>query len=129
MRSLIIEDDFASRMILQRLMMLYGETEIAVDGLEGLEKCKKGLEAGTPYDLICLDLMLPRMDGQHVLKQIRALEIKNGITKENRVHIIMTTALQDKENVIEALPLCDAYLVKPINRVEFVSQLKKFGVI
>ena len=129
MRSLIIEDDFASRMILQRLLMLYGEAEIAVDGLEGFEKCKKGLETGTPYDVICLDVMLPRMDGQKVLKQIRALEIKNGITKENRVRIVMTTALQDKEDVLEALALCDAYLVKPIDRVELMSHLKKFGVV
>jgi response regulator RpfG family c-di-GMP phosphodiesterase len=41
----------------------------------------------------------------------------------------MTTALGDKENFVEALPRCDAYLQKPIDRTQLLFYIKKFGLL
>ena len=66
MKTLIVEDDFTSRLYLQELLKGYGPTHIAVNGKEAIEATHLALEAGEPYNLICLDIMMPEMDGQHV---------------------------------------------------------------
>jgi two-component system chemotaxis response regulator CheY len=88
------------------------------------------LKAGEPYDLICLDIVMPEMDGQEALKEIRCLEKKAGITGSDFTKIIMTTALADKTNVVEAtLQGCDYFLVKPIQKAKLQEQLRKLKLI
>lgn len=127
MKILVVEDDFASRLALQKLMTRFGEVHVAVNGKEAMVAYQAGQDERQPYDLICLDIMLPEMDGQEVLKEIRAIEASQRIAKRTR--IIMTTALDNKENVIAAGPLCDAYIVKPINHKILFDRLKKLGLI
>lgn len=129
MRSLIVEDDYASRIVLQRFLMAYGETDIAVDGGAGLALFTQALDNGTRYDLVCLDIMLPEMSGISVLKTMRALEVGRSLQEAEAAHIFMVSALGDKESVVSALPLCDAYLVKPIRQADLVTHLKRVGLI
>src|SRR5664279_3297425 len=114
MKTLIVEDDFTSRLYLQELLKGYGPTHIAVSGKEAIEATHLALEGGEPYNLICLDIMLPEMDGQHALKGIRALEEARGLlSTTGGAKIVMTTALNDMKNACGAFhSLCDAYLVK-----------------
>ncbi len=128
MKSLVIDDDFGSRMLLQRFLMEYGPVDAAPNGTEGLRLFRAAPE-GEPYNLICLDIMLPDISGQTVLKEIRATESARGGTRETGARIFMTTALQDKENVLEARPMCDAYLAKPFTRATLVTYLRKHGLI
>lgn len=130
MKTLIVEDDFTSRFLLQTILSIYGECHSAVNGLEALKAYKAAKEAGEPFDLICLDIMMPEMDGQEALKQIRALEEAEGLTDKKEVKIIMTTALSDSQSIIQALSnLCNAYLLKPINKAKLLEHLKSFGLI
>ena len=80
MRSLVVEDDFTSRFLLQTILSTYGECHGAVNGREALEAYKASKEKGEPFDLICLDIMMPEMDGQEVLKEIRDIEKEEGLT-------------------------------------------------
>lgn len=129
MKTLIVEDDFTSRLILQEMLKQFGPTHIAVDGQEGLEAVRKALGAGEAYDLICLDIMMPKMDGQEALRRIRQCEEEFGLNSTNGAKIIMTTALGDPKSVIAAFKgLCDSYLQKPIQHSNLMEELKKLGL-
>jgi two-component system chemotaxis response regulator CheY len=129
MRILIVEDDPTSSLVLATFLAPVGETQIAKDGEAGLSAFRAAHQAGTPFDLVCLDIMMPVLDGQAVLKQIRALEAEHGIPRDREIKVIMTTALDDKLNLVEAIPRCDAYLTKPIDRAQLMFYVKKFGLL
>jgi two-component system chemotaxis response regulator CheY len=130
MKTLIVEDDFTSRLLLQELLKSYGPSHVAVNGREAVEAVRLALEAGEPYDLICLDIMMPEMDGQAALREIRAMEEDRGILSSQGVKVIMTTALEDVKNVFNAFKgLCDAYLFKPIEKKKLIEELKKLSLI
>ena len=74
MRILIAEDDFASRKVILKFLSVYGECDVTVDGMEAVDAFMMALEEDKPYDLICLDVMMPVMDGYQALKSIRKIE-------------------------------------------------------
>jgi two-component system chemotaxis response regulator CheY len=130
MKSLVVEDDFTSRFLLQTILSTYGECSGVVNGREALEAYEAAKQKGEPFDLICLDIMMPEMDGQEVLRKIRAMEEAESLQQKNGVKIIMTTALSDDQSIVRALTnQCDAYLVKPINKAKLLDQLRSFGLI
>jgi two-component system chemotaxis response regulator CheY len=71
MRILIVEDDFGSRRLMQKLVSDYGQCDVVVDGEEAVEAFRLAWEENSPYDVIFLDIMLPKMDGQEALRRIR----------------------------------------------------------
>lgn len=131
MRVLVVEDDFTSRKILQKILAPYGEVDIAVNGVEALEAFTQSLEDANHYDLICMDIMMPKMDGQTALKQIRALEKERGILPANEAKVVMTTALDDPKNVVEAYYKGGAtsYVPKPIDKHMLLHLLRNLGII
>ena len=130
MRALIAEDDFTSRLMLQKLLAPYGESHVAVDGREALDAFRAARQKRRPYDLVCLDIMMPEMDGQSVLREIRAIEEGAGISAGRGARILMTTALKDPKNVMTAFrELCDGYLVKPIDKTKLLKYLREFGLV
>ncbi len=94
MRTLIVEDDFTSRLVLQTFLSRYGECHIAVNGKEAVAAFRSALEGGEGYDLVCMDIMMPEMDGREAVNRIRALEQARGIPSTSGAKIIMTTALK-----------------------------------
>ncbi len=130
MKMLIAEDDFTSRLRLQEMLKSYGSPHIAANGKEAVEAVRAAMKASEPYDLICLDIMMPEMDGHAALKEIRALEKMAGISGSRHGRIIMTTALADKANVIKAAKeQCDHFLVKPVQKAKLVEALQKMQLI
>lgn len=130
MKVLIVEDDFTNRLILQGIMQSYGTVHIAVNGQEAVKAVRAALEEGEPYDLVCMDIMMPEMDGQTALKEIRTMERELGISDRNRVKIVMTTALADSGNVMAAiLEHCNGYLLKPLEKASVLEHLRKFRLI
>ena len=129
MKTLIVEDDFTSRLFLQTFLSRYGECHIAVNGREAVKAFRMAAGDGSPYDLICMDIMMPEMDGQEALRQVRALEEARGILPPHGAKIVMTTALKEIKEVFRSFEaLCDAYLVKPINTAELLGKLKALGL-
>ena len=131
MKALVVEDDFASRKLLQKILSPYGEVDIAVNGVEAIEAFTRALEDGEPYDLICMDIMMPEMDGQTALKRIRAFEREKSISPVDEAKVIMTTALDDPKNVVEAYYKGGAtsYVPKPIDKQMLLHLLKNLGLI
>ena len=130
MRTLIVEDDFTSRLLLQSFLSQYGECHIAVNGKEAVDAFRAALGRGEGYDLICMDIMMPEMDGQTAVREIRALEETGGTLSTNGVKIIMTTALDDVKSVVESFQaLCDAYLFKPIDRKMLLGRIQELNLL
>lgn len=126
---LIAEDDFVSRKFLSNILSKYGECDLVVDGMEALDAYMLSIKEKDFYDLISLDIMMPKVDGVKVLKIIRNLEKQNGIADENHVKIIMTTALGETQVVKTAMEYgCDAYASKPIDIEKFTEVLKDLGI-
>ncbi len=128
MKALIVEDDFICRKMLQTFLAEYGATDVAVNGIEALEAVSRAISEGDHYDLICLDILMPELDGHEVLKQIRADEEERGIWSSKGVKVIMTTSLKDVKNMSGAYQnLCDAYLPKPVERDVLKKTIEKLG--
>ena len=130
MKILLAEDDFASRKFMDNYLSRYGECDITVDGEEAVDAFMMALEDDEPYDLVCLDVMMPVLDGYQVLKAIRDIEKQKGISNNERVKVIMTSALNEERNVKMAFELgCEAYSGKPIDVEKFEKVLSKLGLI
>ncbi|WP_319417376.1 response regulator [Marispirochaeta aestuarii] len=130
MKILIVEDDFASRKLMQKYLSPYGICEVVVDGEEAVLAFSESLENDDPFDLVCLDIMLPKKDGQQVLKSIRNLEASRGIEGSEGVKVIMTTALGDAENIMSAFrSQCEGYLTKPVTRQRLLEEIKDLGLL
>lgn len=126
MKILYIEDDIDIRMVVASFIRDIGELDIAVNGEEALRAFDAAWNAGHPYDLVLLDIMIPEPDGQAVLRKIRKFE-KQSFLKPCK--IIMTTALADEENVKDAFKGgCDSYLAKPFSKLALLDELKKIGL-
>lgn len=130
MRILIAEDDVTSRKFLAKFLSQYGECDVTVDGLEALDAYLLALKENQPYDLICLDIMMPKVDGVKVLKAIRDLEKQKGVKPENRVKVVMVTALAETQYVQHSFEIgCEAYAAKPVDTVKLVEVLRKLELI
>lgn len=127
MRILVVEDDFISRRLLCRYLETFGECDVAVNGNEALAVLRQALEAGEPYDLVCLDIMMPGLSGQETLQELRKLEAARGL--ESGTKVIMTTALEDKESVAKAFAAqADGYVTKPVDKRRFVETIRELGL-
>ena len=131
MRVLIVEDDFISRNVLQHILSEYGQCDIAVDGQEAVDAFKQSWGDSRPYDLICMDIMMPGLDGHEALAQIRDFEQQLKLKSPDEAKVIMTTSLNDKKNVADAFYKggASSYFVKPIDRKKLLEELRLLGLI
>jgi DNA-binding response OmpR family regulator len=112
-RILIVEDEPDIAMVLERDLRVEGyETAIARDGEDALRRA-----AGEPWDLILLDVMLPRKDGFEVCREIRRARIKTRI-------ILLTARAQEAEKVLGLELGADDYVTKPFSPRELRARIK-----
>jgi two-component system, chemotaxis family, chemotaxis protein CheY len=130
MKTLIVEDDFTCSLLLEEILSEYGAVQTTVNGQEAVEAVRLAIETKQPYNLICMDIMMPGMGGQQALKEIRKLEKINGIPSIKAAKIIMTSALDDIQNKLNAFSgLCDDYIVKPIDKERLLYVISKMRLI
>ncbi|MGE4299693.1 MAG: response regulator [Desulfovibrionaceae bacterium] len=130
MRFLIVDDDFDSRKLLQKILTPFGSCDIAVDGEEGVDAFRSAFKEEEPYDLICLDILMPNLDGQQALREIREIEKEMDVPLEKAARIIMITGLDDSREVHDAFFLGDAtsYIVKPIRKQVLLDEVRALGL-
>ena len=129
MKMLVVEDDSRSRRMMQKLLEPYGDVDVVVDGEEAVEAFKMAWEEATPYSIVFMDIMMPRMDGHEALKRLRELERDMGVKPADEARVIMTSVLEDPKNVIEAYygGSATSYLIKPIDREKLEDELERLG--
>lgn len=131
MKCLIAEDHLMSRRILKELLSPHFDCDITVNGQEAIDSFLLAHESKRPYDLICMDIMMPIVDGMEALQCIRALEKQMEIPPQLAVKVIMTTALDDPRTVIKSFNECeaDAYIVKPLSRHKLMNEMRALKLI
>ena len=128
MKSLIVEDDFTTRRLMQIYLAGFGECAVAINGVEAVNAIEQGIMSNDPYDLVCMDIKMPQMDGQEALKLIRQMEKENGVDPADSVKVIVTTATEQHENRKSAIENeCAVYLIKPIRKADLVAEVEKLG--
>ena len=110
MKILIIEDEALLAESLKTLLELRGfEVEVVSDGESGAEYAETGI-----YDLLLLDVMMPRLDGYSLARRVRARRVTTPI--------LMLTARADVQDRIEGLNAgADYYLTKPFDNRELLA--------
>ncbi len=127
MKFLVIDDNFINAKLMEKILKRYGETDIALNGEKGIEMFENSITSDDRYSIIFLDIMMPEIDGFHVLKTIRNIENANEI--DDSVKIVMTTALDDFQSIKTAFDAqCEAYLIKPISKEKIESIFLKFDI-
>ncbi len=113
MRILVIEDEKkVASFIKKGLEEEHYAVDHAYDGESGLYMTEVN-----EYDLVVLDLMIPKIDGLEVLKRIRG--------NRNNVPILVLTAKDSVEDIVRGLDAgCDDYLTKPFEFLEFLARIR-----
>ena len=113
MKILVIEDESkVAHFIMKGLQQSGFEIDVALDGEEGLKKAQE-----SQFDLILLDLMLPKMSGWDLIPKIRE--------SNPAIHIIALTAKAAVEDRVHGLNLgCDDYLTKPFSFAELLARIQ-----
>lgn len=129
MRILIVDDSFLTREIVKDSLSPFGDCTIAVNGEEAIQAFEKALEDNRRYDLICLDIRMPIMNGDQALVKIREIEKEAGISFAQEVKVIMTTACDDPKTVVDSYYRGGAtsYLVKPFDEAALLKEVRKLG--
>jgi two-component system chemotaxis response regulator CheY len=130
MRILIAEDDMVSRKILYKILSKFGECDLTINGIEAVEAFIMAHDTNSPYDLVCLDIMMPKIDGITALKAIRDVEKQKGLDKSRQCKAIMVSALDETEVVYNSFTTgSEAYATKPINEEKLINVLKRLGFV
>lgn len=130
---LIVDDSSSVLTMMDSMLTDYGFSDIteAENGLLAVEHFQAAMLSGTPYSLVFLDIVMPVMDGQEALKQMRAIEAEAGIAGDDRAKIVMVTSLHSPNDMINALIEgdCNDYLIKPFDPEDLQGMLVKCGYL
>jgi len=115
LKVLYVEDERDTReQIAQILIIFFKEVIVAENGLDALEKYKNNQN----IDLVMTDLTMPRMTGMDMIKNIQKIDHKQ--------HIIVLTAHNSSENLMETIDLqLDGFLLKPLKMERLIELLLK----
>ena len=131
MKILIVDDDFVSRAKLQALLNTYGDCETAENGNQAFEMFTKTHKDSAKYDLITMDIDMPGMNGDEVLKKIRDWEDSNNIHIHNgeNVKVLMVTSMNTRKNIMASFRKgCEGFLPKPITPENLTKALNAIGI-
>lgn len=132
LKVLVVEDDFMVRQVVRDILEQYGASvDIAVNGEEAIQAFRVALRKQQPYDLLCMDIMMPVMDGHEALVKIREVEKSLGVIGPEEVKVIMLSALDDAKTVMKAYYKGGAtsYIVKPIEKERLLLEMQSIGLI
>lgn len=128
MRILVADDDFVNRRFLEKIFADYGEVTAVDNGMSAVDEAVKAMEERNFFNLICLDIMMTRLDGYKTLEAIREAENKYIANRDNCAKVMMISALD--EVALDNAQVCndyDAYICKPIVVDKFEKLLSKLG--
>ena len=128
MRALVVEDDtMLAKIFGMVIASFFSGIEYATNGEDGFMMYCQALEKNDPYDVIFLDIMMPRVTGLQVLEQIRHRENEFSC---GCITIIMLTALDDQQTIDTAFNLgCNYYLKKPVDKHQVKKSLVEVGLM
>lgn len=130
MNILIAEDENISAEVLTKFLEPYGKCIVVNDGQAAVDLFTEKMETTDAFDLVCLDILMPVLDGICALKKIRDYESSKGVNPLKAVKVIMTTCVDTPSDVLNAFRSgCEGYVVKPIQKAGLIRELRKINLI
>ena len=128
-RILIVDDDEINRMMLSNCLEKFAPCDVCGNGQEGLELFEKSCQSRWPYDLVCIDLVMPVMNGHMLLRKIREMEAEYGVVA--RVKIFIISASSSPWDMADTVldNIADDYIVKPFSNAKLKGMLEKYSLI
>ncbi|MSM40617.1 MAG: response regulator [Geobacter sp.] len=129
-RCLIVDDEELGRELVAQYLQRVPVVVAVGSGEEAVEKFRAAQEAGEPFELVLLDIVMPGMDGIATGTALRKMEKERGIAVAQQAKIIMLTARNTPLDVMQSLMSVQsaAYLVKPVEPDKFRETLSKVGL-
>ena len=127
MNILIVDDESANRTLLNTILSRLGPCATAADGEEAVERFQAALIAAEPFDLVCLDIAMPRMDGLQALRAMRDLEKEWAVPWGGRAVILMITSRDEPDEVLAAFRDggCHGYINKPVTPASLLERIEE----
>ncbi|OGG99212.1 MAG: hypothetical protein A2600_05985 [Candidatus Lambdaproteobacteria bacterium RIFOXYD1_FULL_56_27] len=126
MKILVVDDNQLGRQMLAHALRSYGELRLASSGEEAIESFKQAWAEEAPFDVIFMDIMMPGVDGQEALRQLRTWEAEHQA--QPQVKVVMSTVLADKENIQTSFKAgAEYYLVKPFELKRLAEVMANLG--
>lgn len=127
MKALIVDDIEMNRELLAMFLEGRASVTCAESGEEALELVSAALATDCYFDLICMDISMPGINGHEALKRIRAAE---DASDSRRAVVFMVTGSSSPDDMFDALIQggCDDYLTKPLMQQSFFELLGKHGL-
>lgn len=131
LRILIADDSRPMRTVAMHMLGKYGQCQEACDGREAVAMYAAALERGEPYQLVVLDILMPRLNGVDALRDIRSLERSHGLDEDTRAKVVMLTSLDDPGFMLDAQlgAQADYYLTKPFDTDQMRESLTGLGLV
>lgn len=131
MKCLVVDDEFYSRKILCELLSHNFDVDVAINGEEAVTAFKMAYDENRMYSLVCMDIMMPNMDGKEATRLIRQYEAELGVPPAEECNVLMVTALDDPKTVFESFYASGAttYIVKPVMRSQLFDALRKMRLL
>ncbi len=127
MKTLVVDDELVSRKKMIKILNDFSQCDSVKNGKAAVRVFRAAIEAGTPYDLVTLDIFMPDLDGTRILSMLREIEVELNL--KVKAKILMVTSHSDTETVKACLGKCNGYVVKPFNREILVDKLTKLSLL
>jgi CheY-like chemotaxis protein len=119
---LVAEDNEINALLIRSLLTRLGHhAVIATNGASALESWLAAKSAGTPYDLVLMDIQMPELDGIETAKRIRASEAGEPARRTPILALTANTLVEDRYACFEAG--MDGFLIKPLDRDKLAEAL------
>ncbi len=119
---LVAEDNQINALLIRSLLAKLGHhAVITTDGNEALESWLSAKSAGSPYDLVLMDIQMPNLDGIETTKRIRSLEAGKPDGRTPILALTANTLVEDRYACFEAG--MDGFLIKPLDREKLAEAL------
>jgi two-component system chemotaxis response regulator CheY len=128
MKTLIADDFATNREIVASIVKEYGEVVSVADGFQAITEFESAHKHGDPFDLVCLDIEMPYLDGISALFSIRDIEIQENFKKSV---IFMITGSKDITNILDSFQgKADEFIIKDsAMKNRLLIELKKYNLI
>jgi CheY-like chemotaxis protein len=119
---LVAEDNEINALLMRSLLTRLGhQVVITTNGAEAHESWLAAKSAGTPYDLVLMDIQMPELDGIEATSRIRASEVATAARRTPILALTANTLVEDRYACFEAG--MDGFLVKPLDREKLADAL------
>jgi HD-like signal output (HDOD) protein/CheY-like chemotaxis protein len=130
MRSLIVDNDEAGRAALKSVLQGLGDCDQALDRESAIGRFREAHAKGQPFDLVTLDIAMPLMREESIIRQFREIETQLQIMPEQRACILVVTALSERQIKTDCIMQgCDDFIEKPAETKRIMDKLAQYGLV